>query len=122
MMRLHGYWRSGAAWRVRIALHLKGLPYEQVPHDLRTGEQRDPSFLALNPQAKLPVLTDPNSGVTVFESGAILIYLAETYGAFLPVEGAARYDVLQWLMAQMAGIGPMLGQHNHFQLLLKVVF
>lgn len=104
--------------KVGIMLEELGVDYRLRPVSVYRGEQFTPEFLALNPQAKLPVLTDPNRGVTIFESGAILIYLAETYGAFLPAGGAARYDVLQWLMAQMAGIGPMLGQHNHFHLLL----
>ena len=104
--------------KIGIMLEELGVEYRLRPVSVFRSEQFTPGFLALNPQAKLPVLTDPDTDVTVFESGAILIYLAETFGGFLPAKGAARYDVLQWLMAQMAGIGPMLGQHNHFQLLL----
>lgn len=93
MMRLHGYWRSGAAWRVRIALHLKGLPYEQAPHDLRTGEQRDPSFLALNPQGLVPALEA--DGLVLTQSLAIIEWLDERFPAspLLPADPGARATV-----------------------------
>lgn len=105
--------------KVVILLEELGLPYELRHVAVFAGEQFRPQFLALNPLAKVPVLVDPALGEPVAESGAILFYLAERYGrgAFLPAEGAARYAVMQWLMVQMASIGPMFGQLNHFQVL-----
>src|SRR3546814_10435972 len=79
--------------------------------------QFDPSFIALNPLSKGPVLFDPDgpaAGEPIFESGAILFYLAEAHGRFLPPAGPGRYAVMKWLMAQMGQVGPMFGQHNHF--------
>src|SRR5437763_12808051 len=73
----------------------------------------------MNPLGKVPILVDPALGHPLFESGAILIYLAERYGRFLPANGFARYEVMQWLMVQMATVGPMLGQLNHFRLVLR---
>jgi maleylpyruvate isomerase len=74
---LHDYWRSGAAWRVRIALNLKGLDYAQIPHNLRTGEQRDPAYLALNPQALVPTIEA--DGAVLTQSLAIMEWLEETH-------------------------------------------
>jgi GSH-dependent disulfide-bond oxidoreductase len=83
------------------------------------GEQFEPAFLALNPLGRVPVLIDHSQSPSqpIFESGAILFYLAETYGAFLPAGGLRRYEVMEWLIVQMAAIGPMFGQYNHFQIL-----
>jgi GST-like protein len=81
------------------------------------GEQFTPKFLAMNPLAKVPVLLDPALGSPIAESAAILFYLAERSGALLPIGGLERYQVMQWVMVQMASIGPMLGQLNHFQVL-----
>jgi GST-like protein len=101
-----------------------GLPYRIHLVDLQKGEQLRPQFLAINPNNKIPALIDPQGPdgkpFTIWESGAILIYLAEkTRSALLPASGAARFQVLQWLMFQMAGIGPMLGQAGHFTLYAK---
>ncbi len=82
-------------------------------------EQFSPAFLALNPLGKVPVLEDPRLGLPIAESGAILHYLAEREGKFLPAAQPARAEVMQWLMVQMANIGPMLGQVNHFRLVQK---
>ena len=100
----------------KIALFLEeaGLPYEMVPVDTRKGEQFKPEFLAINPNAKTPALTDGD--VTVFDSNAILLYLAEKSGQLMPGELAARYRVIQWVMWQMGGLGPMAGQNGHFLL------
>jgi GST-like protein len=93
----------------------------QLPYTLRhvavfKGEQFTPEFLALNPLGKVPVLVDPDLGQPLAESAAILFWLAERHDAFLPFEAPARYEVMQWVMVQMASIGPMLGQLNHFQI------
>jgi GST-like protein len=102
-----------------IMLEELGLDYTLHHVAVFRGDQFEPSFLALNPLGKVPVLIDHarGNGTPIYESGAILIYLAETYGALLPATGTARYEVLEWLMVQKAAIGPMFGQHNHFQLL-----
>ena len=104
--------------KVSIMLEETGLPYE--PHLVRfdAGEQKSPEFLALNPYGKIPAIIDPNGPggkpLALFESGAILIYLADKSGRFLAPSSAARYETLQWLMFQMAGIGPMFGQVGFF--------
>ena len=104
--------------KVSIMLEETGLPYE--PHLVRfdAGEQKSPEFLALNPYGKIPAIIDPNGPggkpLALFESGAILIYLADKCGRFLAPSSAARYETLQWLMFQMAGIGPMFGQVGFF--------
>ncbi|HEX7821766.1 MAG TPA: glutathione S-transferase N-terminal domain-containing protein [Sphingobium sp.] len=102
----------------KVALMLEELA---LPHELRhvavfKGEQFTPEFLALNPLGKVPVLVDPALGMPLAESGAILLYLAETHGQFLPTGQPARAEVMQWIMVQMANIGPQLGQLNHFQM------
>jgi GSH-dependent disulfide-bond oxidoreductase len=104
--------------KVFIALEELGLPWDLKLVDVFDGKQFDPEFLKLNPNAKVPVLVDPDGPggkpITIFESGAILIYLAEKTGKLLPKEGAARYEALQWLMVQLTGQGPMSGQLVHF--------
>ena len=99
-------------WKVSIALEELGLPYEVRNLDLTKGEQKEPAFLAINPNGRIPAIED--DGIAVFESGAILIYLAEKTGKLLPASGRARADVLGWLMFQMGGVGPMMGQANVF--------
>ena len=108
-------------WKISIMLEECGLPYRVIPMQLGRGDQHQPDFLKLNPNGRMPVIVDqtPADGgppLPVFESGAILIYLAEKTGRFLPAEPRARLDVLQWLMWQMGGLGPMLGQNGHFLL------
>jgi len=96
-----------------------GLPYTVHPVDIGRGEQFDPEFLRISPNNKMPAIVDRDGPdgkpISLFESGAILIYLAEKTGRFLPTEPRARYEVLQWLMFQMGGVGPMLGQAHHFR-------
>jgi GSH-dependent disulfide-bond oxidoreductase len=118
MIELYGMFSPNVR-KIGIMLEELGLAYTLHHVAVFRGDQFEPSFLALNPLGKVPVLIDHErgGGQPIFESGAILIYLAETYRAFLPASGPARYEVLEWLMAQMASIGPMFGQHNHFQLL-----
>jgi GSH-dependent disulfide-bond oxidoreductase len=105
----------------KVGIMLEELEVEYVLRHVAVfrGDQFTSDFLSLNPLGKVPVLIDHTRApaAPIFESGAILFYLAETYGAFLPATGAARYAVMEWLMVQMAAIGPTFGQHNHFQLL-----
>jgi GST-like protein len=102
-------------WKVSIALEELGLPYQVHPIRLEKLEQKEPWFLALNPNGRIPAIVDRSNGdFPVFESGAILIYLAEKTGRLLPLEPKARSVALQWLMFQMAGVGPMQGQANVF--------
>ena len=103
--------------KVVIMLEELELPYELRHVAVFKGEQFTPEFLALNPLGKVPVLVDPKLGRPLAESGAILIHLAEREGRLLPTDPAPRSEVLQWLMVQMASIGPMFGQLNHFQIL-----
>jgi GST-like protein len=95
-----------------------GLPYATHAVNIGAGEQFEPDFLAISPNNKIPAIVDPDGPggepISVFESGAILIYLAEKTGKFLPEHPRARITVLQWLMFQMGGVGPMFGQANHF--------
>ena len=105
--------------KVSIMLEEVGLDYEVIPYNIFEGEQFSAEFLALNPNNKLPVIVDQDAAgadapITVFESGAILIYLAEKTGQFLSTEPEARYQALQWLIWQMASLGPMHGQAHHF--------
>jgi GST-like protein len=103
--------------KVAIMLEELALPYELRYVALFKGEQFTPEFLALNPLGKVPVIVDPALDRPLSESGAILIWLAEQSGAYLPKQSADRYEVFQWLMVQMSAIGPMLGQFTHFRLL-----
>ncbi|MET0240566.1 MAG: glutathione S-transferase family protein [Sphingobium sp.] len=102
--------------KVALMLEEIGLPYDLRHVSVFRGEQFTPGFLALNPLGKVPVLTDPALGAPLAESAAILFYLAEKHELFLPAHTPARYEVMQWVMVQMASIGPMLGQLNHFQM------
>jgi GST-like protein len=102
-------------WKISIALEEMGLPYTLHALKLAEKEQRQDWYLEINPNGRIPAIVDrDNDDFTVFESGAILIYLAEKSGKFLPAEPKARSRVLQWLMFQMSGVGPMLGQANVF--------
>jgi GST-like protein len=113
-------WPTPNGFKVSIMLEEAGLPYSVHPIDIGKGDQFDPAFLRISPNNKIPAIVDPDGpggkSVSVFESGAILIYLAEKTGKLMPREGAGRYAVLEWLMFQMGGIGPMLGQAHHFRL------
>ena len=104
--------------KIHIMLEEVGLPYRVTWISISKGEQFEPSFLDISPNNKIPAIVDPDGPdaepVSVFESGAILLYLAEKTGRFLPSAPRARLDVLQWLFWQMGGFGPMLGQAHHF--------
>jgi len=99
-------------WKVSIMLEELGLDYKLFPINLSDGQQKSEDFLKINPNGKIPVIRDTDTGQVIFESGAILIYLAEKTGQLMPKE--QKYEVLQWLMFQMGGIGPMMGQANVF--------
>lgn len=101
--------------KASIMLEEVGLPYTPHSIDITKNEQFTPEFIAINPNSKIPALVDHNANITIFESGAILIYLAEKTQKFLPTDAQKRYQVLQWLMFQMGSVGPMFGQLNHFK-------
>jgi GST-like protein len=120
MIDLH-YWPTPNGWKVSIMLEECGLPYTLRPVNIGRGEQFGPEFLAISPNNRMPAIVDhdpPGGGapIAVFESGAILIYLAEKTGRFLPADLRGRHATLQWLMWQMGGLGPMAGQNGHFLL------
>jgi GST-like protein len=111
-------WSTPNGRKVSIMLEEVGLPYRLHPVDITQGEQHRPEFVAISPNAKIPAIVDAEGPdgqpMALFESGAILIYLAEKTGKFLSAEARTRYVTLQWLMFQMGGIGPMFGQAHHF--------
>jgi GST-like protein len=104
--------------KIYLALEEMALPYTVIPVDVFTGQQFETAFTRLSPSAKVPVIVDRDGPggklYTVFESGAILLYLAEKTGQFLPMDTAGRYDVIQWMQVQMTQLGPMFGQFVHF--------
>ena len=111
-------WTTPNGRKVSVMLEELALPYKVHKIDISKGDQFAPDFVAINPNSKIPAIVDPDGpggkGLALFESGAILIYLAEKTGKFLPSDPAARYVTLQWLMFQMGGVGPMFGQAHHF--------
>ena len=117
MIDLH-YFPSPNGMKAAIMLEECGLPYRVVPVDILRGEQFAADYLRICPNNKIPAIVDHDvagGALTVFESGAVLVYLAEKSGRFLPSAGPARYDVLQWLFWQVGGLGPMAGQAHHFR-------
>lgn len=120
MIDLH-YWPTPNGWKLSIMLEECGLPYTLKPVNIGKGEQFAPAFLAISPNNRMPAIVDhaPADGgaaCPVFESGACLLYLAEKTGRFMPTDLRGRYQVMQWLMWQMGGLGPMQGQNGHFRL------
>ncbi len=118
MIDLH-FWTTPNGYKVMLFLEEAGLEYRVVPVNISKGEQFRPEFLEISPNNRIPAIVDhaPAGGgaaVPIFESGAILHYLSEKTGRFLPATGAARGEVMQGLFWQMGGLGPMLGQHLHF--------
>ena len=101
--------------KIGIMLEECGLPYQLIPVDIGSGEQFRPEYLALNPNNKIPTIVDQDTGISVFESGAILIYLAEKSKQLLPQAADERIEVLSWLFWQAGGLGPMAGQAHHFR-------
>ena len=114
------YWPTPNGWKISIALEEMGLPYVMKPVDIGKGEQFEPAFLAISPNNRMPAIIDPDGPdgrpISVFESGAILHYLGRKTRQFYPKEKRARVKVDEWLMWQMAGLGPMSGQASHFRL------
>ena len=113
-------WPTPNGHKVHIMLEECALPYRVHPINIGKGDQFTPEFLAISPNNKIPAIVDPDGPdgqpISVFESGAILLYLAEKTGRFMPQGTRGQYDVLQWLMFQMGGVGPMLGQAHHFRI------
>lgn len=108
------YWPTPNGRKISIMLEECGLEHKVIRVDIGAGDQFEPEFLKISPNNRMPAIFDHNTGVSVFEGGAILIYLAEKSGMFLPDEQLARFDVLQWLFWQAGGLGPMAGQLSHF--------
>jgi len=113
------YWTTPNGHKITMFLEEAGLPYRLIPVDISKGAQFDPAFLAIAPNNRIPAIVDhePAGGgpsISLFESGAILLYLAEKTGRLLPADVRGRVEVTQWLFWQMAGLGPMAGQNHHF--------
>jgi GSH-dependent disulfide-bond oxidoreductase len=113
MIDLHT-WNTPNGRKVSIALEELGLPYTVHAVDIGKGDQFNPEFLRISPNNKIPAIVDHETGISLMESGAILIYLADKTQRLLPKDGEPRYRVLEWLMWQMGGVGPFLGQAHHF--------
>lgn len=113
-------WPTPNGHKVHIMLEECGLAYEAIPVNIGSGEQFKAEFLAISPNNKIPAIIDPHGPdgepISLFESGAILLYLAAKTGKFLPASDRAKFEVMQWLMFQMGGVGPMLGQAHHFRI------
>jgi GST-like protein len=113
-------WATPNGHKVHIMLEECGLAYHVNPVDIGAGDQFKPEFLAISPNHKIPAIVDPDgpdgAPISLFESGAILLYLAAKTGRFLPGSVRGKYETLQWLMFQMGGVGPMLGQAHHFRI------
>jgi GST-like protein len=113
------YWTTPNGHKLTMFLEETGLPYTVKPVNISRGEQFAPDFLAIAPNNRIPAIVDhvpgiPGGPVSLFESGAILLYLADKTGKLIPAEAHARWQCIQWLFWQMAGLGPMLGQNHHF--------
>jgi GSH-dependent disulfide-bond oxidoreductase len=113
------FWTTPNGYKPLMFLEETALPYMLIPIDIGAGDQFDPDFLKIAPNNRIPAIVDhdPADGgepISIFESGAILLYLAEKTGRFLPTDLRGRHDALQWLFWQMAGLGPMAGQNHHF--------
>jgi len=113
------YWPTPNGWKISIMLEETETPYNLIPVDITAGDQFKPDFLAISPNNKMPAIVDSQGiegqPLSLFESGAILLYLADKTGQFIPKQPRDRYAVIQWLMFQMGGVGPMLGQTHHFR-------
>ena len=113
-------WATPNGHKLHIMLEELGLEYKVIPIDIGAGDQFTPDFLAISPNNKIPAIIDSDGPggkpLALFESGAILFYLAEKTGKFLPLDPVGRYTTMQWLMFQMGGVGPMLGQAHHFRI------
>jgi GSH-dependent disulfide-bond oxidoreductase len=118
MIQLYS-WATPNGHKIHIMLEECGLKYEVIPVNIGAGDQFKPDFLKISPNNKMPAIIDTDGPdgkpISIFESGAILIYLAAKTGKFMPKSDRDKYSVLQWLMFQMGGVGPMLGQNHHFR-------
>lgn len=118
-IELH-YWPTPNGWKISILLEELGVPYEVKYVNIGKGEQFRPEFLAIAPNNRMPAIVDPEgpggAPISIFESGAILQYLGRKFGQFYPADERKRVEVDQWLMWQMGGFGPMLGQNHHFRI------
>ncbi|WP_029355118.1 glutathione S-transferase N-terminal domain-containing protein [Bosea sp. 117] len=118
-IELH-YWPTPNGWKISIMLEECGLPYTVIPVNIAKGDQFKPDFLAISPNNKMPAIVDPEGPdgkpISVFESGAILLYLGRKTGLFYPADERGRVEVEQWLFWQMGGLGPMAGQAHHFRI------
>jgi GST-like protein len=118
MIDLYG-WPTPNLHKVTILLEETGTPYNSIAVDIQRGDQFKPEFLKISPNNKMPAMVDSEGPdgkpIAIFESGAILMYVAEKTGKFMPQDMRGRYNVIQWLMFQMGGVGPMLGQTHHFR-------
>ena len=116
-------WKTSNGRKVTVMVEELGVPYVLHKIDIGAGDQFSDAFTAINPNQKIPAIVDSEGPggrpYTVIESGAILMYLAEKHGRFLPAGMAERYEVIQWLMFQMGGVGPMFGQAHHFRMAAK---
>jgi GST-like protein len=113
VIRLY-YWPTPNGHKISIMLEECGLAYEVHPVDIGAGDQFQAEFLKISPNNRMPAIVDDENGISVFEGGAILVYLAEKAGQFMPTDQAGRFEVLQWLFWQAGGLGPMAGQLSHF--------
>lgn len=113
MIKLHT-WSTPNGRKASIMLEEVALPYQVFPINIMKDEQFAPEFLKISPNNRIPAIVDTDTGQTLFESGAILMYLAEKSGKLLPADGEAHWRTIEWLMWQMGGFGPMLGQAHHF--------
>ncbi|MFO1349383.1 MAG: glutathione S-transferase N-terminal domain-containing protein [Gammaproteobacteria bacterium] len=114
------YWPTPNGWKITILLEELGVPYELKLVNITKGDQFKPDFLKIAPNNRMPAIVDPDPAdggapIEIFESGAIMQYLAEKHGRFMPVDTRGRYEVLKWLYWQMGGLGPMAGQAHHFR-------
>ena len=107
-------WTTPNGRKVSIMLEELGVEYTAHPIDIGAGDQQAPEFLAISPNNKIPAIVDNDNGTVLMESGAILLYLADKYQKFMPTDAASRWRAMEWLMWQMGGIGPFLGQVHHF--------
>jgi GST-like protein len=113
MLELH-YWPTPNGKKVTILLEELGVPHKIVPMNIGRGDQFNPETLKFSPNNRMPALVDTDSGIRIFESGAIMMYIAEKHGRFFPQDMAKKYDVVQWVMWQMGNQGPKFGEQGHF--------
>lgn len=107
-------WTTPNGRKVSIMLEELGVDYNVHPININQGDQKTPEFLKIGPNNKIPVIVDTDTGISIMESGAIMIYLAEKYGKFLSTDPVKKIETIEWLMWQMGGLGPILGQAHHF--------